>query len=173
MANYTNRIASLESPELRKVLLIYAKSLTGNYDDANDLVQDTYLRMLDKTALYTEKGKLTSWARIMMKHHFCNEIKKQENNTLSMTGREYILESEEQTTTDEPECVYFKKEITRLVDSLPARDARLLHLRMEGYKYEEIGEIFSMPLGTVRSSIFYAKNKLLKKLSGYDEFRLE
>ena len=172
MRNYNKQIEGLQSVELLKCLQAYAKALTGNYNDANDLVQETYLRMLVNADKYTNEGKLQAWACVVMKRQFYNDIKKQGNNTLSISDREYIIEHEEHVTACEPECCYYKKEIIRVINSMPAREAHMLNMRMEGYKYEEIGEAFSMPMGTVRSKLFYAKSKLQKRLSGYDEYNI-
>ena len=170
MGNYNKQIEGLQSVELLKCLQAYAKVLTGNYDDANDLVQETYLRMLVNADKYTNEGKLQAWACVVMKRQFINDTKKQ--NNISITDKEYIIEYDNLATACEPECCYYKKEITRIVNSLPAREAHLLNMRMKGFKYEEIGKAFSMPMGTVRSSLFYAKCKLQKQLGGYDEYNI-
>lgn len=170
MGNYNKQIEGLQSAELLKYLQSFAKSLTGNYDDANDLVQETYMRMLSNADKYTNKGKLVAWACVVMKRQFLNDTRKKEKKELSITNREYIIEDEKCATACEPECIFYKKEIAHLINSLPAREAHMLNMRMEGYKYEEIGEAFAIPLGTVRSSLFYAKCKLQKHLGGYDEY---
>ena len=160
MENYNKQLI-----EIQKVLLNYAQSLTGDINEAQDLVQETSLRILLKNDQYTENGKFCSWAMVIMKNLFKNKLKRN-NETQSITGKEYIVE-ENNTQVCETECKYYSHEIIEIINNMPYQDARILKLRILGYKYDEIAKYLSKPMGTVRSNLFYAKNELLKDLDDY------
>ncbi|MCJ7821050.1 MAG: RNA polymerase sigma factor, partial [Bacteroidales bacterium] len=66
-----------------------------------------------------------------------------------------------------PESSYAEDEINKAIDNLHS-DYRLpFRMHLEGYKYEEIAENLNLKLGTVKSRIFFARQKLMSTLADY------
>ena len=162
MGNYDKQLIEIQS-----TLLNYAQRLTGDINDAQDLLQETSLRILRKNDHYTENGKFRSWAMVVMKNQFKNSIRGNGKETQSITGKEYTVE-ENCMQLCEGEGEYHCREIEEIINSMTHKEAEILKMRILGYKYDEIAQLLAKPIGTIRSELFYAKNKLLKKLDGYN-----
>lgn len=153
--------------EIQNTLFTYAKVLTGDLNDAQDLLQDTSLHILLKVDRYNEKGKFRSWAMVLMKNVFRNGFRNNNKETTGINGYEYMTEDTNNQLC-ETECRYYGREIIDIIDQMPYDEATILKLRILGYKYHEIAQYLSQPLGTVRSNLFSAKIDLLNNLKDYD-----
>ena len=69
--------------------------------------------------------------------------------------------------SETPENSYTLSEVTQAVNELPEEYRRPFSLHVAGYKYQEIAEMMQLPLGTVKSRIFFAKQKLQQQLREY------
>lgn len=143
----------------QKELLHFALSMTGgNVDFAEELVQEAFLRaMLHKELLSElEEGQQKSWLYRTVKNAYVDRIR---HNAF------------EQVTSDIPEVLqeseaYTDLEWQELLKALPDLEGVLFQMRyLEGYNSKQIGELFHLPPGTVRSKLSLAR-KHLKILIG-------
>jgi len=169
-------------------LKTFAYHLTYNDEDANDLVQDTYFkayRFIDK---YEEGTNAKAWLFKILKNSYINEYRKKAKRPLKVDFEEIVAyhDSDDDRITgynDLGEDIFqymMGDEVTLAINALPL-DFRtvILLCDIEGFTYEEIAKIIDVPIGTVRSRLFRARNLLKEKLKkyadslGYKDFRGE
>jgi RNA polymerase sigma-70 factor (ECF subfamily) len=157
-------------------LYTFAYHLTYNEDDANDLVQETYLkayRFIDK---YIEGTNAKAWLFKILKNAFINQYRRKSKQPTKVDYEEIINFHDEEDTNyssymDLREEMFqgmIGDEVTNAINALPV-DFRVVILLcdIEGFTYEEISKIIDIPIGTVRSRLHRARNMLKEKLQEY------
>jgi RNA polymerase sigma factor (sigma-70 family) len=160
-------------------LKTFAYHLTYNETDADDLVQETYLksyRFIDK---YLVGTNAKAWLFKILKNEFINRYRKKAKRPKAVDFEEIIHYHNEEG--DNPYSSYVDlrvelyqammgDEVTIAINSL-AVDFRtvILLCDIEGFTYEEISKIIDIPIGTVRSRLFRARNMLKERLAKYAE----
>lgn len=150
-------------------LLNFAFLLTSNKDDAYDLLQDTTLKVLANQDKYVENVNFKGWVFTIMRNIFINNYRKSvRNNTmLDKTEDLVYLNLPQDSGIETPEGSIAVHEITELIKRFPKNYRVPFVMHLSGYKYTEIAERTGLPLGTVKSRIFFARQKLQKELSDY------
>lgn len=159
-------------------LKTFAYHLTYNEDDANDLVQETYLkahRFIDK---YIQGTNAKAWLFKILKNAYINEYRKKSKRPTKVDFEDIVSYQNSENVgsfkyVDLREELFqnmMGDEVTIAINSLPI-DFRtvLLLCDIEGFTYEEISKIIDVPIGTVRSRLFRARNLLKDKLKNYAE----
>ncbi len=157
-------------------LKTFAFHLTYNENDADDLVQETYLkayRFIDK---YIEGTNAKAWLFKILKNAYINEYRKKSKQPTKVDFEDIVSyhDSDEKGNTsylDLREEIFenmMGDEVTNAINTLPI-DFRtvILLCDVEGFTYEEISKIINVPIGTVRSRLFRARNMLKEKLKEY------
>jgi RNA polymerase sigma-70 factor (ECF subfamily) len=149
------------------MLARHAMFLTNNMDVAEDLLQETLLRILTNSDKYKDDGKFNSWAKTVMKNIFLNERQNHEKyRTRFIDGYDYINNDEVHPLVSENDnYIYSKSDIYKAISMLPAKYAQIITMQMSGYKYEEIAKSFNLSTGCLKSTLFLAKCRLKKILS--------
>jgi RNA polymerase sigma-70 factor (ECF subfamily) len=150
--------------EISNSLRAFSMKLTGNYDDAEDLYQDTALRIMTNADKYNPGTNFKAWAVTIMRNIFINNYRKKvrRNLIIDQTPNNYYINSGSETVRNDGETAVTFNELQELVDRLPD-DFRIPFLMAyQGYKYDEIAEQLGSPLGTIKSRIFFARKKLQK-----------
>ena len=149
-------------------LFKYACSLTLDYDKAEDLVQDTAVKILDNQDKYVYDVNFKGWAyKIMRNKYLNNRLREVRICSLIDNNESYYLELPDESGIDAPDKNYTIKEIKRTLRTLPQEYYIPLVLHMAGHKYHEISEKLNIPLGSVKSRIFIARNRLRVLLKDY------
>jgi RNA polymerase sigma-70 factor, ECF subfamily len=138
-------------------LKLYARRLTHDRSRTDDLVQDTVIRALEKAHLFTHGTNLRGWLVTIMHNEFVNAARRHIRSPIMMPEKELDKIGRDETQTAPVEL----REVRRAVDGLPSlqRQVLLLH-SVSGFKYEEIAAQLGVPLGTVRSRISRARERL-------------
>ena len=150
--------------DISNSLRAFSMKLTGNYDDAEDLYQDTALRIMTNADKYNPGTNFKAWAVTIMRNIFINNYRKKvrRNLIIDQTPNNYYINSGSETVRNDGETAVTFNELQALVDRLPD-DFRIPFLMAyQGYKYDEIAEQLGSPLGTIKSRIFFARKKLQK-----------
>ena len=159
-------------------LKTFAFHLSYDEDDANDLVQETYMkahRFIDK---YEKGTNAKAWLFKILKNAYINEYRKRSKRP-KRVDFEDIVSYHDSDDSRVPGYLDLREEIfasmmgdevTIAINSLPI-DFRTVVLLcdVEGFTYEEISKIIDVPIGTVRSRLFRARNMLKEKLKRYAE----
>lgn len=154
----------------------FAYRLTLDEDDANDLVQETYLKAFRFFDSYEQGTNAKAWLFRILKNSFINEFRKKSKQPSKVDYQE--VESfynsddvDENITVDlrvESIQDMIGDEIANALNSL-AVDFRTIIILcdLEGFTYEEMAKILDIPIGTVRSRLHRARNLLKEKLKEY------
>ena len=159
-------------------LKTFAYHLAYDEDDANDLVQETYLKAFRFIDKYDEGTNAKAWLFKILKNAYINEYRKKSKRPTKVDFEDIVSyhdggEGNLPGYLDLREELFDKMmgdEVTIAINALPV-DFRtvLLLCDVEGFTYEEISKIIDVPIGTVRSRLFRARNMLKEKLKNYAE----
>ncbi|MDE7136740.1 MAG: RNA polymerase sigma factor [Muribaculaceae bacterium] len=154
---------------LQSNLLNFAYMLTSNRDDAYDLLQDTTLKVLDNEDKYTENTNFKGWVFTVMRNIFINNYRRSVRSATVVDQTEdlYHLNISQDSGFDTPQGSVAVKEITAAIDSFSDEYRVPFSMHVAGYKYSEIAEKLQLPLGTVKSRIFFARQRLQVQLKDY------
>jgi RNA polymerase sigma-70 factor, ECF subfamily len=151
---------------LASLLHSFAYNLTKNSDDAKDLYQETAFRALYNRDKFQPDTNFKAWMFTIMKNIFINNYRKKvkANTILDTTDNQYFLNSGSHAQPNSAEGEIMMKELNILVTNLDdsVRIPFLMH--HEGFKYQEIADELELPLGTVKSRIFFARKELRDKI---------
>ena len=145
----------------------YAMTLTRDRTEAEDLVQETYVRGARAANQLAAESNLKSWLFVVMRNAWLNQ-KRRQNNGPRFVGLDddesfdLALPSEESTN---PQVVYLRKlertQILLALESLPTQYREVVVLRdIEGLSYQQIATVLDCPAGTVMSRLARAREKL-------------
>ncbi len=151
---------------LQKNLKYFAYTLTSNYEDAQDLVQETFLKALTNREKFTANTNLKAWTFTIMKNTFINNYRQNvRNNTiLDKTDDLYYLNLSKESSEGLPDSDYSLKEIQNTISKISPDQRKPFEMYNNGYKYKEIAESLNLSIGTVKSRIFFTRKKLMEAL---------
>ncbi|MGN6549721.1 MAG: sigma-70 family RNA polymerase sigma factor [Pararhizobium sp.] len=168
----TRTSAKSEIVALIPALRAFARTFYANRDDADDLVQDTLLKGIDKIHLYEPGTQMKSWLFTIMRNTFYNRIRKENRERPGFAE----CASSRPTTAATQEWSARGREIAEAIDRLPISQREVLMLVcVLGTPYEGAAEICGCEIGTIKSRIHRARAGLLEQLgenSGETAIRL-
>lgn len=154
----------------------FAFRLTGDSDEADDLVQETYLRAFRFFDKFEQGTNCKAWLFRILKNTFINKYRKEtkEPDKVDYEEVDNYYENIKPSNTDSAHLekdIYdnlLDDEISEAVNSLPEDFRTVIILcDLEGYTYEEIADFIDIPVGTVRSRLHRARKMLFTKLYDY------
>ncbi len=155
-----------------------AYRLTRNPDEAQDLVQETYLKAYKYYDKFEKGTNLKAWLFRILKNSFINNYRKKQSQP-QQSAFEDIEESFETLVSDEaysgvkdPEQNALEnvldEDVQAALDGLRDDYRMVIHLvDIEGFSYKEASEILDVPVGTVMSRLYRGRKLLEKALLGY------
>ena len=145
----------------------FAMSLTANQEDANDLVQETYMKALAYRDRMADFSNLKSWMLSIMKNTFINNYHRASRKYSSMDEETqmHILNSFDDSGRATPDSQYTECEIMAAIQQLDDEYRKPFKMHLKGYKYKEIAEALELKIGTVKSRIFTARQLLMDTLN--------
>lgn len=162
--NFQAKLLSLQTN-----LLNFAYMLTSNRDDAYDLLQDTTLKALDNEDKYVDNVNFKGWVFTIMRNIFINNYRKvvRSATVIDQTEDLYHLNLPQESGLATPEGSLAAGEISDAINSFSDEYRIPFSMHVAGYKYNEIAEKMNLPLGTVKSRIFFARRRLQEMLKDY------
>lgn len=150
-------------------LFRFAFKLTANYDDASDLLQETSLKALNNEAKYRLDTNFRGWLYAIMRNIFINNYRRivSEHTYTDSSNNQYCLGMASDSDYADGERAYDLKEMRDIVRSLPKEYRRPFMMYVSGFKYREISEKLSVPIGTVKSRLFFTRRKLQELLKDF------
>ncbi|MCS6822825.1 MAG: sigma-70 family RNA polymerase sigma factor [Cytophagaceae bacterium] len=154
----------------------FAYRLTFNEDDANDLVQETYLKAYRFFDSYEKGTNAKAWLFRILKNSFINEYRKNVKQPGKVDYQEvesyYNSDDIDEPITQDLRVDSVKDligdEVANALNSLDVDFRTIIILcDLEEFTYEEIAKILDIPIGTVRSRLHRARNILKEKLREY------
>lgn len=162
--DFKNRLLGLQDN-----LLNFAYMLTSNREEAKDLLQDTTLKALDNCDKYIDNVNFKGWVFTIMRNIFINNYRRIVRNqtVVDQTEDLYHLNLPQESGFDTPDGSYTVKEITKAINGFADEYKIPFSMHVAGYKYHEIANKMNLPLGTVKSRIFFARQRLQEMLKDY------
>jgi RNA polymerase sigma-70 factor (ECF subfamily) len=160
----------------RDILYNYALKTTGNSDDAKDLLQDTYLKAFRFIDKFESGTNAKAWLFRIMKNSFINDYRKTTRTPDQVDYNEVeeyinLVKDKSSDANDLREQLFentLDDEVVTAMKSLTEEFRTIIILSdLEGMSYEEIAEILSIPLGTVRSRLPRARKVMQEKLRDF------
>lgn len=150
-----------------------ALRLTGHTSDAEDLVQETFLKAYRFFHRYREDNNCLAWLFRIMKNSYINRFrqKSREPAMVSNDGQDGLV-FEPKDVSGEPDKEMLDRllddEVEQAVQALPDEFKMVVLLSdIEGLQYKEIADILSCPIGTVRSRLSRGRRLLKRQLWAY------
>jgi RNA polymerase sigma factor (sigma-70 family) len=154
----------------------YALKLTSDVDRANDLLQETFQKVLTSRDTFSRNTNFNAWVYTIMRNTFINDYRrsvKTRNAFEALANKFHTKYSRDKvypSPDPSPDSIYFSKEIRKSIEDLNDGYKIPFSMFVDGYRYKEIAEIMNLPLGTVKSRIFFARQKLEKVLREYSPY---
>ncbi len=140
-----------------------AITLTRDPDAASDLYQETLYKALANREKYSVGTNIRAWLYTIMRNIFINNYRRKakQNVIFDPSSDDAVMNKLKATSNNSAEGMLEVKHIQKAIHGLPDVFRRPLTLYFEGYKYDEIADLLTEPLGTIKSRIHFAR-KLLK-----------
>ena len=147
---------------MSKLLHSFAYNLTKNTEDAKDLYQETSFRALTNRDKFRPGTNFKAWLFTIMKNIFINNYRKKvrANTIMDSTDNDYYINSGNVVISNKAESNIMMDELTEMIDGMEDGIRIPFMMHYEGYKYQEIADELELPLGTVKSRIFFARKEM-------------
>jgi RNA polymerase sigma-70 factor, ECF subfamily len=146
-------------PQQTARLWRFGLRLTRHQADAEDLLQRTYVRALERRRQWQEGSSLISWLFSIMHSIWMNELRSAQRRREGSFESDEQLEQASSADTDQgarsdPEYQFMCKQVVIAVNELPeAQRVALLLIAVEGLSYKEAAQVLDIPIGTVMSRL--------------------
>jgi RNA polymerase sigma-70 factor (ECF subfamily) len=157
--------------------LIYR--MVRDREGAEDLAQDTFIKVLNHIDRYRPEFKFSSWLFKIANNLAIDALRKRQIDTISIDGSPHAgtadeieatsiqIAAQQESALDELEARELGSSIERAIAGLrPEYRACILLRHVEGRSYEEIAATLDLPLGTVKTYIHRARHQLREALEG-------
>jgi RNA polymerase sigma-70 factor (ECF subfamily) len=146
----------------------FAYNLTKDNEEAKDLYQETAFRAITNRDKFKAGTNLKAWLFTIMKNIFINNYRKKAkaNTIMDSTDNMYYLNSGKQAISNGAESNILMEELIRMISGLDSGIRVPFLMHYQGFKYQEIADHLDLPLGTVKSRIFFARKELKELIKG-------
>ena len=158
----------------RDRLMTFVYRFVSDMEQAEDIVQDALVKVYTHKHYYKEVAKFSTWVYTIAGNLAKTELRKRKRrqtsslSTLGLDDKDYDLPSVELETGEHIQGEYTEKKIQEAIQLLPLHFRTVIILRdIQELSYEEISNIVSVPLGTVKSRINRARLQLQEALKEY------
>jgi RNA polymerase sigma-70 factor (ECF subfamily) len=154
---------------LKDKLFRYALSLLKDRADSEDIVQEVFMRLWQKRNDLVNIRNIEAWSMTMTRNLTLDKLKarKLEFKKVSGAENESAVHSDVHQRIEQSETL---EGIKKLIDSLSEKQRQVIVLRdIEGYTYQEIGEIIGIDQSLVKVTLFRARENVRKKLLKTDQ----
>ena len=141
----------------------FAITLTRDTEVAKDLFQETLYRALANKDKYSVGTNIKAWLYTIMRNIFINNYRRKvkQNTIFDSTPNDFLINQTQSVVANNAESNLRLKDIQEAIHNLPQIFRNPFLLYFDGFKYHEIADMLSEPLGTIKSRIHFAR-KLLK-----------
>jgi RNA polymerase sigma-70 factor (ECF subfamily) len=146
-------------PELRRL----ARGLEKDRSAADDLVQETLVRALQKLHLYEPSGAFVGWLAAIMRNLFIDRTRRRKLKPEESV--DVLPQALEPRSKGDPSDRLILQELGVAIGELPPGQREvLLLIGLRGHSYEDVAAQLDLPLGTVRSRLFRARETLMRRM---------
>lgn len=159
-------------------LINFTFNYLGDRDLAEDIVQETMLKLYEKRHYYKAIAKFSTWIYTIARNQANTELRKRKRRNISFlsqmtkNGKDFDLDSKSPDLINELQNTYLAKRINKAIQLLPEHFREVIVLRdIQGLSYEDIGLVMDAPLGTIKSRINRARIQLQAELHDLKKYR--
>lgn len=152
-------------------LLNFVYRFVGNRTDAEDIVQETFLRVYKNKHYYKEIAKFSTWVYTIAGNLAKTELRRRKRHKIFSVSnfvneeRDYDIPDKDHSPEKKVDAAVKEGFIQKAIDKLPSKFKEVIVLRdIQGFAYEEISQILNIPLGTVKSRVNRGRLKLQEDL---------
>lgn len=159
------------SPSLKS----FAYNLTKDREESKDLYQETAFRAMTNRDKFHAGTNLKAWLFTIMKNIFINNYRKKvkSNTVTDNSDNLFFLNSGEVEISNGATTNIMMDELGEMIEQLEESIRVPFEMHYIGYKYQEIADKLKLPLGTVKSRIFFARKELKDRIKvSYGDFEL-
>lgn len=139
-----------------------------NEQDAMDASQEALIRVYTKIGSYEEKAQFKTWVQRIVTN-ICIDKFRRTKPTVSMDEHEMVF-PDKQNVEREVLSGYMAEDIREAIDQLPEHHRTVIVLRyLQDFSYNEIADSLDLPLNTVKSYLFRARQQLQNRLQEYQK----
>jgi len=146
-----------------------AFALVGNAADAEDVMQETFLGALKTIRGFERRSSVKTWlCRILSKRAARCHRARRRHAAVPMENDTEPSATSETKGVPTSDAVDARLDMTEMIGALSAEHREVVVLReLEGMSYAEIAEVLNVPIGTVESRLYRARQELRSRLEGY------
>lgn len=162
---FNELLVSYKSP-----LQFFALKLTADEEEAKDLLQETMLKAITYRDKLLTKSSIKGWLYTIMKNTFINQYRRGSkfNEIMDKMQSQSYVSTASSNVSISPDKKINVLDMEEAIDSL-SDDYRIpFRMKLEGFKYKEIGDEMGIPIGTVKSRIFLARKQLMSQLPEFN-----
>ena len=153
----------------KRAIFAYARSAIGSTQDAEEVTQDTFVKVYRAAHRFDPKYSFKTWLYTIVSNTCKNKLRsrarRRRDISLDHENSPLVTLSHEATPLEIYERNVEIKTVRDAIDSLPPRYKQVLHLRyVEGLRYREIGKALGLSLGNVEARIFRGKERIRHRL---------
>ncbi len=147
-----------------KHLYKVASYFTRNREDAEELLQESLVKMYTKFYQYRPDSNFKAWASTIIRNTFINQYRKgKKYSAVSVEDVSNIASLGYSQNGGESNLTY--EEVSNELENLPTKYKKVIKFLIDGYSYKEIADELDIPIGTVKSQIFIARKQLKSQLT--------
>ena len=148
-----------------------ARRYCGSHEDADDVLQDAFVKVFQNLGGLSRPEAFFPWARRILINTALDHIRRRRRGQEVEVEVENLDETPHEESAEPPDRRVEQREffgrLERVLDRLPPRQREIVVLHdVEGLSTEEIANVLGCPPATVRSNLFYGREKLRRLLSG-------
>ena len=153
-------------------LLNFAYRFFGNIEDAEDIVQETFLKVYKHKNKYRNIAKFSMWIYAITRNIAISEINRKKRkkllpiNIIKYEDKEFEISDKDKGPEEKTDCILIEEMIQNAINNLSFKFREVVILRdIQELSYQEISNIINIPEGTVKSRLNRARLKLQELLS--------
>jgi len=158
---------------LKDKLYRFSLSILGNIKDAEDIVQDTFVKIWNRRSQLDQIDNIEAWS-MRATRNLCLDKLKKKGRLYSEIGKHSYLEDQSVDLAKALDLKDKMSEVKKIISNLPEKQRAILSLRdIEGFSYKEISEVLDISLNDVKSGIHRGRKKIQQELIKNDEYGIE
>ena len=152
--------------QYERVLRPFAFKLTKSQEETADLIQDTFYKALTNQEKFSAGTNMKGWLFTIMRNIFINDYHKKKRGLKvnDLSENQYVLDRVSPTERNASEGVFLDEYIQRAMIGISDDFINPFMMHFSGFRYTEIAAALGVPLGTVKSRIFFARKEMQANL---------
>lgn len=153
--------------EYAGILRHLATRFTQDYDEIQDLVQETFARALKHMDNFFKNPNIVSWLFVIMRNIYINQYR---HRQYRRTYEQHSANQYRQMSFSEPfvddnmDKRFVLQDIQKHLSTMPGNYQEMFTSYINGYKYRELADIYNIPEGTIKSRIHFIRKSIQRKM---------